>query len=253
MNDVPTSGFPSVLKGFYNPMVEPGNAANWLTVMELKVNFLAGVRYPSTSTALTDTLYKVPATVANIFQMGAALTDPTCTNPGNVVVGHPVVDRAGFLAINDYKTNYTGSNRMQTKLDLVNSYPTDLSGTGAWSLASSTALFNHSNTTLTWQSSVNNQVLPSGYIVELYRLTGDANNTNQPILLGSFRMGHIGARSRPGLPHARPLHLAAGNHRGLLLPRPLMWISGIDMEKAPNKSRFPMAYADFVSAPFVTF
>lgn len=255
MNDVNVSAFPAVLKGFYNPMVEPANAANWLTVMELKVNFLAGVRYPSSSAALTDTLYKVPATVANVFQMGAALTDPTCTNPGNVVdMGRPVVSPVRFLAINDYKTNYTGSNRMQTKLDLVNSYPTDLSGTGAWSLAGGTTLFNRSNTTLTWQSSVNNQVIPSGYIVELYRLTGDANNTNQPILLGSFRMGHIGAKEATQVFHMPALYTWRQETQAVYFFRVrTMWISGIDMEKAPNKSRFPMAYADFVSSPFVTF
>ncbi len=255
MNDVNVSGFPNVLKGFYNPMVDAANAANWLTVMELKVNFLAGVRYPSSSALAADTLYKVPATVANIFQMGNALTDPTCTNPGNVVdMGRPVVSPVRFLAINDYIANYTGANRMSTKLDLVNSYPTNLSGTGAWPLnGSGLVINNRSNTTLTWQSSVNNQVLPSGYIVELYRLTGSANTTDQPILLGSFRMGHIGEKEATQVFHMPALYTWQQASTAVYFFRVrTMWISGIDMEKAPNKSRFPMAYADFVSAPFVT-
>lgn len=256
MTDVGTSNFPTVFRGFYNPMVESANAANWITVMEFKVNFLAGVRYPSASAVATDTLYKVPATVSNVFQMGAALTDPTCTNPGNVVdMGRPVVSPVRFLAINDYVPNYTGSSRMNVKLDLVNSFPTDpVTGVGSWILAGSDyRIYNRSNATLTWQSSVNNQVLPSGYIVELYRLTGDANNTNQPILLGSFRMGHIGGKEAIQVFHMPAFYTWRQENSAVYFFRVrTMWMQGIDMEKAPNKSRFPMAYADFVSSPFVT-
>jgi hypothetical protein len=253
MSDVATADFPDALKGFYNPMVEAANASKWLTVMELKVNFVAGVTYPGATT----TLYKVPAAAANIFQMGAPLTDPTCTNSGGVVdMGRPVVTPVRFLAINDYIPNETGSSRMNTKLDLVNSNPSNpVTGAGAWSLQNGTTLYSRSNVTLTWQSSVNNQVMPSGYIVELYRLNPDlaGSGTGQPVQLGSFRMGHIGGKEATQVFHMPALYTWQQTDSAVYFFRVrTMWISGIDMEKAPNKSRFPMAYADFVSSPFVT-
>jgi hypothetical protein len=254
MTDVAAEAFPAVMTGFYNPMVETANAANYATVMEFKVNFVAGVVYPGATTSL----YKVPASVSNIFPLTTTpLTDPSCTNTGTVVdMGRPVVTPIRFLAINDYAPDTTATARLLSKIDLVNSNPSDFVGTGVVKLSSGgfNRINSRSNTTLTWQSSVNNQVLPSGYIVELYQLFGDATTTFQPMLLGSFRMGHIGGKEA-----IQVFHMPAAytwrheDNRAYFFRVRTVWMSGIDMEKAPNKMAFPMATADFVSAPFVTF
>jgi len=249
----------------YSPFV--GNSA-WDHVMEFKVNYLVGMRYPDAlrSTA-TNTVWKVPATVANVFALGAPVTDPSCTNANNTInPGNPIVRSVEFLRVSDYNSN-TLPGSINSTLDLVTSNP-DNSGTGAGvdvlnpgavNLTGSKYLRSRSNLRLTWQASINNQVLPSGYIVEVYQVTGNATTTNRPTLLGTVRTGHIGQRDAIQKLYMPSMHsfsgidgTAAPNNAVYFFKVRTVWHKGVSFEKQPTKQSFPMAYADYVSAPFVT-
>jgi hypothetical protein len=249
----------------YSPFV--GNSA-WDHVMEFKVNYLVGMRYPDALRSnLAGTIWKVPAAVSNVFALGAPVTDPSCTNPNNTInPGNPIVRSVEFLRVSDYSSN-TLPGAINSTLDLVTSNP-DNSGTGAGvdplnpgavNLTGSKFLRSRSNLRLTWQASINNQVLPSGYIVEVYQVTGTAATTNRPTLLGTVRTGHIGGREAIQKLYLPSMHsfsgidgTAAPNNAVYFFKVRTVWHKGVNFEKQPTKQSFPSAYADYVSAPFVT-
>ena len=257
LDDVTSKTWPKVFT-FYSPFF--GDPA-WTNVMEFKMNFLVGMTYPN---AAPNTLVKVPATVASLFTLGAPVTDPSCTNPGNTInPGNPIVRSIQTFQINDYKANNTTSSRVLSTMDLSNSNPTNpVTGAGSIVTAGSNSWIQAlSNVTLKWQASVNNQVLPSGYYVELFRLTSaNGVDADQPILLATFRTGHIGGKDAVQVMHLPSMHSFSGL-TGVAGPATeavyffkvrTLWFSGIQMEKTPLKMSTPMAYADYVSSPFVT-
>jgi len=248
---------------FYSPFV--GDSA-WAHVMEFKMNYYVGTRYPdSVNTGLlanTNTLWKTPATVTNVFPLEANLTDPSCSNPGNVInPANPIIRPVEFLRISDYVSNSLPG-AIKSTLDLVNSNATNsATGAGSYNLTpgGNTYLRSRSNLRLTWQASVNNQVLPSGYIVEIYQLTGTATTTDQPVLLGSVRAGHIGGKDAIQKIYLPSMHsfsgldgTAAPNAAVYFFRVKTVWNQGINFEKQPTKQSIPHAAADYVSAPFVT-
>lgn len=237
---------------FYSPF-----DSNWANVMELKMNFLVGVQYPGAAT----NLWKVPSTLANVFPLGAPVTDPSCTNPNNTInPGNPIVGPVQFLRVTDYVANTTPGTPLST-IDLVTSNVTNpLTGAGANNLAGNTFIQARSNLMVHFQANVNNQVLPSGYIVEVYRLQGDAVTTLQPTMVANYRVGHIGGKDAIQKVYLPSLHSLTGLEGGVAAPNDAVyffkvrtvWHKGINFETQPTKQSIPMAYADFVSAPFVT-
>ena len=262
------TAWPNVF-AFYSPFT---NDPAWANVMEFKMNYLVGVTYPDanapdpTNVSL-NTLWKVPAQVANVFPLGAEVTDPTNTNNPHLVNGvmegtinpaNPILRPIQFLRISDYTAN-TAPGIIQTTLDLVTSNPTvAATGAGALVLGGNAFIKARSNVRLTWQASVNNQVIPSGYVVELFQLTGTATATNQPVLQGSIRTGHIGGRNQIQKMYLPSMHSFSGLDGGVAVPAVYffkvraVWHKGINFEKQPTKQSIPMGYADFVSSPFVT-
>jgi hypothetical protein len=257
LTDVTAGRWPDVFS-FYSPFA--GDPA-WANVLELKMNFLVGVAYPNGAPV---TLVKVPAVIANLFPLGAPVTDPTCPNPGNTInPALPILGPVRSLQINDYKTNYTGPNRVLSTLILTDGAPTHpVSGAGASSTGGgNTHLQALGNTTLQWRASTACQVIPSGYYVELFQLTSNTGaDVNQPILLATFRTGHIGTLDNLQVMHLPSMHSFSGrrgaagvaNEAAYFFKIRTLWYSGIQMEKTPLKQAIPMAYADFVSTPFVT-
>ncbi|MBI4913646.1 MAG: hypothetical protein HY823_12990 [Acidobacteria bacterium] len=261
MVDVSAAGDWPVAFTCYSPFVGNNEYAH---VMEFKVNYLVGMVYPDANVAAptTETLAKVPAVMANVFPLGAPVTDPSCTNPGNTVnPGNPIVRPIQFLRVSDYVAN-TAPGVLKSTLDLVNSNPSNSStGAGALNLTAggNTYIQARSNLRLTWQASVNNQVLPSGYIFEIYQLTGTATTTNQPVLVATVRVGHLGGRDAIQKMYLPSMHsftgldgIAAPNTAVYFFRVRTVWHKGINFEKQPTKQSIPMAYADYVSAPFVT-
>ncbi len=247
---------------FYSPFT--GNAA-WANVMEYKVNYLVGVTYPDANAPdptniSTNTLWKVPAQMANVFPLGAAVTDPTCTNPANTInPGNPIIRPIQTLRITDFVANTTPG-VFNTTLDLVTSNPASAAtGAGAMVLAGNSYIQARSNVKVTFQASVNNQVVPSGYIFDLFLLNGTATTTAQPVLLASVRTGHIGGKDAIQNLFLPSMHSYSGLD-GNGVPQNAVyffrirtvWNQGINFEKQPNKQSIPMAYADYISAPFVT-
>ena len=260
MKDV-VAAWPKVFN-FYSPF--SGNAA-WANVMEFKVNFLVGVTYPDANAAdptnvSTNTLWKVPAQMANVFPLGEALTDPTNNTPTHTInPGNPIVRPIQFLRITDFTAN-TAPGTFNTTLDLVTSNPTNAAtGAGAMVLAGSPFIQARSNVKVSFQASVNNQVVPSGYIVDLFLLNGTATATAQPVLLSTIRTGHIGGSDAIQNLFLPSMHSYSGLD-GNGVPQNAVyffrvrtvWHKGITFEKQPTKQSIPMAYADYISAPFVT-
>ncbi|MDE3246364.1 MAG: hypothetical protein KGN80_09770, partial [Acidobacteriota bacterium] len=245
---------------FYSPFGTVANNPDWANVMEFKVNYLVGMRYPdSLASAPANTLWKVPATMANAFELGQPVTDDM--SPANTLnPGNPIVRPIQFLRISDFKNN-TAPGAVLSTLDLATSDPTN-SFTGAGALnptgIGTTWIQSRSNVRLTWQSSVNNQVIPSGYIVEVFQLTGTATTTNQPTLLATVRAGHIGGKDAIQKLYLPSMHSfsgldgnAAPNNAVYFFKVRTVWNKGINFEKQPTKQSIPSAYADYVSAPFV--
>lgn len=279
LTDVPAASFPAVLKAFYSPFRT--DISGFRHVAQAKMNFVVGMNYPN---AAATAVRKIPASIEQTFPLfNGAIVDPTCTNANNAVdPGRPILSPVRLLRILDYKTNYTSDlERVNTVIDLVNSDPSDFSGTGAQSLATlpldiaskfgtgiyslsgTTWINQYSTTTLAWQSSVNNQVIPSGYFVEMFLMGANAGYAGAPNMLPvhSWRVPHIGGREA-----VQTLHMPATRNFtsgiGPLGPTAYffrvrsVWAQDgagvrIDFEKEPTRLGIPYATADFISAPFI--
>lgn len=285
LDNMPVASFPTVTKAFYSPFIADAagdtQVAGFKNVLQLKMNFLVGMNYPNVA---PTNVFKMPATIEQAFPIHAGpIVDPTCTTTADhkVDVGRPILGPARLARIMDYKTNYTQDlERVRTVIDLVNSdpynettgagaisninLPLDIAnhfGTGSYALDTQTSLNMSSTNTLAWQASVNNQVLPSGYVIEMFwwDSINDGAQTVAPTpnLNHTWRVGHIGGQDA-----IQTLHMPApveftdlSRSGGWVFYRiRTVWMQDgagnrIDFEKEPERQGIPYAYTDFVTAP----
>jgi hypothetical protein len=277
MGDVAATSFPGVLKAFYSPFKT--DIPGFRHVAQIKMNYVVGINYPN---AAPTAVKKIPAAIEQTFPLyNGAVVDPTCTTAGGAVdVGRPILSPVRLLRLLDYVPNYTSDlDRVNTVIDLVNSdasdpttgagmqslatLPLDIAakfGTGVYTLSGSNIIQADSTMTLAWQSSVNNQVIPSGYVVELFWM-GDGSASTTPLATNpnhTWRVPHIGGREAVQTLHMPALrHFSASNPTGWYMFRVRsVWAQDgngvrIDFEKEPTRLGIPYATADFISSMFI--